>query len=80
MTQIISTEEIANKNEHTICQKCLMLDGPFGVHLNSEGICSICEDPTYETPTWKKTIINESLRQEKREEWDNLIRYWQEEY
>ncbi|MHA2390626.1 MAG: hypothetical protein ACXAEX_01550 [Promethearchaeota archaeon] len=80
MTQTIVKEGIVERKEDIICQKCIMLDGPFGVRLNTEGFCSICEDPTYETPTWKKIIIRESLRQKKREEWDKLVRTWQEQF
>jgi len=78
MTQSIIKEEIKNRN--VICQKCILIDGPFGVSLNTEGFCNFCEDPTFETPTWKKTIIEDSLREEKREDWYNLIKYWQETY
>lgn len=79
MTQSVVKEEI-EKKEHVVCQKCVLLDGPFGVSLNSDGLCSFCEDPTFETPSWKKVIIDESLREEKRENWYNLVEFWQKEY
>lgn len=50
MTQSVVKEEI-EKKEHVVCQKCVLLDGPFGVSLNSDGLCSFCEDPTFETPS-----------------------------
>jgi len=78
MTQSIIKEEI--KNDHVICQKCILLDGSFGVSLNTEGLCNFCEDPTFETPTWKKTIIEDSLREEKCEDWYTLVKFWQEEF
>jgi hypothetical protein len=79
MTQSIVKESV-EKKEHSICQKCILLDGPFGVSLNSNGLCNFCEDPSFETPTWKKTMIDETFRKEKREDWYSLIAQWQEEY
>ena len=79
MTQSVVKEE-KGKDANVICQKCILLDGPFGVSLNSNGICNFCEDPTFETPTWKKTIIDDSVREKKREEWYNLVKQWQEEF
>lgn len=80
MTQSIIKKEAQVKDGYNICQKCIMLDGPFGVSLNKNGLCNFCEDPSFETASWKKTIINESLREEKRKEWYNLIQQWQEDF
>ncbi len=79
MTESLVKEVFAKKG-HDICQKCILMDGPFGVSINTNGLCNFCEDPTFETPTWKKTIISNSLRIEKREEWRNLVKYWKKEF
>ncbi|MFX1385230.1 MAG: hypothetical protein ACFFBP_22680 [Promethearchaeota archaeon] len=65
---------------YKICKKCILINGSFGVELNSEGFCNYCVDPHFVTPTWKKTIIENKLKIEKLNDWNATIREMQKNY
>ncbi|MFX1399471.1 MAG: hypothetical protein ACFFAS_20795 [Promethearchaeota archaeon] len=69
-------ETIAKR--YNICQRCILIEGSFGVEVNSNGLCSYCADPSFITPTWKKVIIEDTLKKEKLKDWNNTIRQMQE--
>jgi len=71
--------EITKKN-YKICQNCILIDGSFGVKVNSDGLCSYCSNPNFVTPTWKKVIIDESLKKEKLDKWHKTVREMQEKF
>jgi len=68
------------QKKYRVCQTCVLIDGAFDVHLNSKGICSHCENPNYKTPTWRKVIIEDSLKQEKCNDWSSVIQDMQERF
>jgi len=61
------------EKKYNICQKCILVDGSFGVDVNSEGLCSYCADPHFVTSTWKKVIIDENIKREKLADWKNIV-------
>jgi len=60
-------------HEQYICKNCILVDGSFGIELNSEGICNYCEDPTYKTTNWWKTQITEEMKETGLRDWNSLI-------
>ena len=61
------------EKKYNICQKCILVDGSFGVEVNSDGLCSYCADPHFVTPTWKKVIVDENIKREKLADWNNTV-------
>jgi hypothetical protein len=49
--------------EQYICKNCILIDGSFGIELNSKGICNYCDDPAYKTMNWWKTQITEEMKE-----------------
>ncbi|MFX1347027.1 MAG: hypothetical protein ACFFAI_18215 [Promethearchaeota archaeon] len=68
------------KKTYKICQNCILIDGSFGVIVNSDGLCSYCANPNYITPTWKKVKIHDTMKREKLIDWNNTIKQMQENY
>ena len=60
-------------HEQYICKNCILVDGSFGIELNSEGICNYCEDPTYKTTNWWKTQITEKMKENGLRDWNSVI-------
>ena len=56
-----------------ICKNCVLIDGSFGIELNSEGICNYCEDPTYKTANWWKTQITDEAKKAGLKDWNSAI-------
>jgi hypothetical protein len=56
-----------------ICKNCILIDGSFGIELNSEGICNYCDDPTYKTTNWWKTQITEEMKETGLRDWKSVI-------
>ncbi len=50
-------------HQQYICKKCILIDGSFGIELNSKGICNYCDDPAYKTMNWWKTQITEEMKE-----------------
>jgi len=61
------------EKKYNICQKCILVDGSFGVEVNSNGLCSYCADPHFVSPTWKKVIVNDKIKREKLADWKNTV-------
>lgn len=61
------------EKKYNICQKCILINGSFGVEVNSDGICSYCADPHFVTPTWKKVVVDESIKCEKLADWRKTV-------
>jgi hypothetical protein len=59
--------------EQYICKNCILVDGSFGIELNSEGICNYCEDPAYRTTNWWKTQITEKMKKTGLKDWNSTI-------
>ncbi|MBA7700364.1 hypothetical protein ES703_109075 [subsurface metagenome] len=60
-------------HEQYICKNCILIDGSFGIELNSEGICNYCEDPAYKTTNWWKTQITEKMKETGLRDWNSVI-------
>jgi len=60
-------------HEQYICKNCILVDGSFGIELNSEGICNYCENPTYKTTNWWKTQITEKMKESGLRDWNSVI-------
>ena len=60
-------------HEQYICKNCILVDGSFGIELNSEGICNYCEDPAYKTTNWWKTQITEKMKETGLRDWSSVI-------
>ena len=60
-------------HEQYICKNCILVDGSFGIELNSKGICNYCEDPAYKTSNWWKTQITEKMRESGLRDWNSVI-------
>ncbi len=58
-----------------ICKECVLIDGSFGIELNSEGVCNYCEDPTYKTANWWKTQITDESKEAGLKDWNSVIEY-----
>jgi len=61
------------KHEQYVCKNCILVDGSFGIELNSEGICNYCEDPAYKTTNWWKTQITDKMREKGLRDWNSTI-------
>ena len=62
------------KQQH-MCKNCVLIDGSFGIELNSKGICNYCEDPTYKTANWWKTQITDESKEAGLKDWNSTIEY-----
>ncbi len=60
-------------HEQYICKNCILVDGSFGIELNSEGICNYCEDPAYKTTNWWKTQITDEMKESGLRDWNSVI-------
>ena len=56
-----------------VCKNCVLIDGSFGIELNSEGICNYCADPTYKTANWWKTQITNEAKEAGLKDWNSTI-------
>jgi hypothetical protein len=56
-----------------ICKKCILLDGFLGVHLNSDGICGFCSDPSHRNLNWARTSISPERREEALRDWNKVV-------
>ena len=56
-----------------VCKSCVLIDGSFGIELNSEGLCNYCEDPTYKTANWWKTQITDEKKEAGLKDWNSVI-------
>ena len=56
-----------------VCKNCVLIDGSFGIELNSEGICNYCEDPIYKTANWWKTQITGERKEADLKDWNSVI-------
>ena len=61
-------------HEQYICKNCILVDGSFGIELNSEGICNYCEDPAYKTTNWWKTQITKKMKENGLRDWNSVIK------
>jgi len=60
-------------HEQYICKNCILVDGSFGIELNSKGICNYCEDPAYKTTNWWKTQITDEMKKSGLRDWNSVI-------
>ena len=63
------------QQQQHICRNCVLIDGSFGIELNSEGVCNYCEDPTYKTANWWKTQITSEAKEAGLKDWNSTIEY-----
>ena len=68
------------KKKYNICQNCVLIDGSFGVKVNSDGLCSYCSNPDHITPTWRKVKIENALKEKKLANWNGIVREMQKKY
>lgn len=61
------------KNGHSLCQKCILLDGFLGIHVNSQGYCDYCADPSYQNINWSKVQITPLMKKERLIDWERTI-------
>jgi len=59
--------------EQYICKNCILVDGSFGIELNSKGICNYCDDPAYKTTNWWKTQITDEMKESGLRDWNSVI-------
>ncbi len=59
--------------KYNICQNCILINGSFGVQVNSNGFCSYCTNPHFETPTWRKVVVDKNIMHEKLEDWNKTV-------
>ncbi|TFF90921.1 MAG: hypothetical protein EU548_00535 [Promethearchaeota archaeon] len=76
----LKKNSVSPEEKYNICQNCILIDGSFGIKVNSDGQCSYCADPNYITPTWKKVIIKDTRRKEKLADWKKTVKQMQEKY
>jgi len=60
-------------HEQYICKNCILVDGSFGIELNSKGICNYCEDPAYKTTNWWKTQITDEMKESGLKDWNSVL-------
>ena len=63
------------QQQQYICKNCILIDGSFGIELNSKGICNYCEDPTYKSTNWWKTQITNETKETGLKDWNSTIEY-----
>lgn len=66
--------------KHIVCKNCILPDGFLGIEINSEGLCNICEDPTFKTVNFSKVQINDELRKSSLEDWNRIVKLMQKNH
>ncbi len=55
------------------CCNCILPDGFLGIHLNSEGLCSFCNNPKYENINYSRKIISLERRMKALQDWNLVV-------
>jgi hypothetical protein len=63
-----------------ICKKCILPDGFLGVHLNSDGICEFCSNPSHKNLNWARTSISPERREEALQDWNRVVEKMQKNH
>ncbi|MFX1478186.1 MAG: hypothetical protein ACFFCI_08635, partial [Promethearchaeota archaeon] len=63
-----------------ICKKCILPDGFLGVHLNSDGICEFCSDPSHMNLNWARTSISPERREDALQDWNRVVEKMQKNH
>ena len=59
--------------QQNICAKCILPEGFLGVHLDLEGTCDYCNDPSHKNINWSRTEINQKKRDNALADWRTVV-------
>ncbi len=55
------------------CSNCILPDGFLGIRLNSEGLCSFCNNPKYENINYSRRLISLERRMKALQDWNLVV-------